>query len=150
MPTTKTSDASAAHRKPSDDEIDVFGLTHTGKVRKVNQDHFLVGQLEKRVRIFQTSLSDDGAFAPVGERMAFLAMVADGVGGGTKGEAAARLALHAVTEYVALSMQCLPHARRDRRPDVPRRAAGSSLEGDTRGSWPKGKVIRSCAAWRRR
>ncbi len=105
MPTTKTSDASVAQRKPSDDEIDVFGLTHTGKVRKVNQDHFLVGQLEKRVRVFQTSLTDDGAFAPVGERMAFLAMVADGVGGGTKGEAAARLALHAVTEYVALSMK---------------------------------------------
>jgi len=105
MPTTKTSDDTAAERKPSDDEVDVYGVTHTGKVRKVNQDHFLIGQLEKRVRIFQTSLPDDDAFGPAGERMAFLAMVADGVGGGTKGEAAARLALHAVTEYVALSMR---------------------------------------------
>jgi len=57
------------------------------------------------VRIFQTSLPNGDAFAPVGERMAFLAMVADGVGGGSKGEAAARLALHAVTEYVTLSMR---------------------------------------------
>lgn len=27
-------------RQPLDDEIDVFGLTHTGKIRKVNQDQF--------------------------------------------------------------------------------------------------------------
>ncbi len=105
MPTTKPSDAVAAQRKPRDDEVDFYGLTHTGNVRKVNQDHFLICQLEKRVRIHQTSLPNGDAFAPVGERMAFLAMVADGVGGGTKGEAAARLALHAVTEYVALSMR---------------------------------------------
>ena len=105
MPTTKPSDAVAAERKPRDDEVDFYGLTHTGNVRKVNQDHFLICQLEKRVRIHQTSLPNGDEFAPVGERMAFLAMVADGVGGGTKGEAAARLALHAVTEYVALSMR---------------------------------------------
>lgn len=105
MPTTKSSGAVAAQRKPRDDEVDVYGATHIGNVRKVNQDHFLICQLEKRVRVFQTSLPNGDAFAPVGERMAFLAMVADGVGGGSKGEAAARLALHAVTEYVTLSMR---------------------------------------------
>lgn len=105
MPTTKPSAAVAAQRKPRDDEVDVYGATHIGNVRKVNQDHFLICQLEKRVRVFQTSLPNGDAFAPVGERMAFLAMVADGVGGGSKGEAAARLALHAVTEYVTLSMR---------------------------------------------
>ena len=29
-------------RKPYDEEIDVYGLTHPGKVRKENQDHFLI------------------------------------------------------------------------------------------------------------
>lgn len=106
MPTTKTSGEVAAPRKPRDDEVDFYGLTHVGNTRKTNQDHFLICQMEKRVRIFETSLPDGDAFGPVGERMAFLAMVADGVGGGTKGEAAARLALQAVTEYVALSMRC--------------------------------------------
>ena len=106
MPTTKQSDDVAPPRKPRDDEVDFYGLTHTGNVRKNNQDHFLICQMEKRVRVLSTSLPDDDAFSPSGERMAFLAMVADGVGGGTKGEAAARLALHAVTEYVALSMRC--------------------------------------------
>lgn len=105
MARTETARDSDALRKPRDEEVDVYGLTHPGKVRQVNQDHFLICQLEKRVRVFQTSLPN-GNVGPAAERMAFLAMVADGVGGGQKGEAAARLALHAVTDYVALSMQC--------------------------------------------
>lgn len=106
MSLTRTSGEMRALRKPRDDEVDFYGLTHAGKVRPVNQDHFLICQLEKRVRVFQTSLSNGDALDPGGERMAFLAMVADGVGAGTKGGAAARLALHAATEYVALSMRC--------------------------------------------
>jgi protein phosphatase len=39
------------------------------------------------------------------ERLAFVAMVADGVGGGSKGGEASRIALEAVTEYVTHSMQ---------------------------------------------
>jgi protein phosphatase len=105
MPTTRTTGEMTADRKPRDNETDFHGVTHVGNVRKVNQDHFLICQLEKRVRVFETSLPDDDAFSPAGERMAFLAMVADGVGGGSKGEAAARLALQAVTQYVALSMK---------------------------------------------
>lgn len=106
MSTVRSSGEIAVPRKPHDDEVDFYGLTHRGNVREVNQDHFLICQLEKRVRVFQTSLPNGDAFAPWGERVAFLAMVADGVGGGVKGEAAARLALQAATEYVALSMQC--------------------------------------------
>ena len=30
-------------RKPRDDEIDVWGVTHPGKVRATNEDHFLLG-----------------------------------------------------------------------------------------------------------
>ena len=30
----------APARKPRDDEMDVFGLSHTGLVRKENQDHY--------------------------------------------------------------------------------------------------------------
>ena len=35
----------AVNRKPRDDEIDVYGLTHAGKVRKQNQDQFLICSL---------------------------------------------------------------------------------------------------------
>src|SRR4051812_36208170 len=57
MPAVHTSAAPAGPaRKPRDDEIDVYGLTHTGKVRNENQDHFLICALKKQMAVYQTSL----------------------------------------------------------------------------------------------
>ena len=50
--------AKALGPKPVDDEIDFYGLTHTGNVRKENQDHFLVSSLHKRMDVHLTSLPD--------------------------------------------------------------------------------------------
>lgn len=92
-------------RKPRNDEVDVFGLTHPGLVRKENQDHFLLASIHKRVDVHQTSLPDHSRL-PVGEeRLAYLAMVADGVGSGM-GEEASRIALESTMQYVIRSMQC--------------------------------------------
>jgi PPM family protein phosphatase len=90
-------------RKPRDDEIDAYGLTHPGRVRENNQDHFLIASLHKRMDVHLTSLP-----GPLGgaERLALLAMVADGVGGGPRGEEASRLASEAITHYVTQSLQC--------------------------------------------
>jgi len=93
-------------RKPRDDEIDVYGVTHPGRVRKDNQDHFLICALRKQVVVQHTSLPDADHLMADGERLAFLAMVADGVGGGAKGGEASRVALEAVTQYVTRSMRC--------------------------------------------
>jgi protein phosphatase len=93
-------------RKPADDEVDVFGLTHPGKVRKTNQDHFLICSLRKQLEVHLTSLPALGQIGAPSERLAFLAMVADGVGGSAGGETASRLALEVVTRYVSHSVQC--------------------------------------------
>ena len=93
-------------RKPRDDEIDVYGLTHVGRTRESNQDHFLISALRKHVEVLGTSLPDAAAAVSAGERFAFLAMVADGVGGGSRGEEASRIAVERITAYVAHSMRC--------------------------------------------
>jgi protein phosphatase len=104
--TTSECAATVATRKPRDSEIDVHGLTHQGKVRKSNQDHFLICSLEREIRVRLSSLPDSSPLTARGERLAFLAMVADGVGGSAKGEEASRQALERVTRYLTQSIQC--------------------------------------------
>ena len=106
-----TASPAALERKPRDDEIDVYGLTHPGKVRTDNQDHFLICALKKQVVVHLTSLPDTTNLLAEPERLAFIAMVADGVGGGAKGAEASQLALEAVTQYVANSMRSYYAAR---------------------------------------
>ena len=95
-----------AQPKPLDDEIDAYGLTHVGKVREANMDHFLLCSLHRQIVLRQTSLPDVSALPLGGERLAFLAMVADGVGSNAKGEEASRLAIEQVTQYVTGAMRC--------------------------------------------
>lgn len=101
-----TDTPAALPRKPRDEEIDVWGLTHIGKVRKTNEDHFLIGSLKKQLDVKVTSLPSAQQLVGGDERIAFLAMIADGVGGRMAGEEASRMTLEEVTQYVAQSTNC--------------------------------------------
>jgi len=87
--------------KPRDTDLDVYGLTHPGLVRKHNEDHFILGSLHQRLNVISTSLTEPERLPLNGDRLAMLAVVADGVGGGRKGEEASRTALEAITAYIA-------------------------------------------------
>src|SRR6202171_4626250 len=93
-------------RKPLDDEIDAFGLTHPGRVRPSNQDHFLIGFLRQRLDVWQSSLPVFSALPVAENGLATLMMVADGVGGGQKGEAASRVAVEELAQYITESVRC--------------------------------------------
>ncbi|HEU4524715.1 MAG TPA: protein phosphatase 2C domain-containing protein, partial [Gemmatimonadales bacterium] len=93
-------------RRPHEDEIDAHGLTHSGKVRRENQDHFLLCSLRRQILVRASSIPDAGDLVGESTRLASLAMVADGVGGAARGETASRVALTAVTKYVSRSLSC--------------------------------------------
>lgn len=91
--------------RPRDDELDLFGLTHRGRVRAENQDHFLLCTVHPQVVIHATSLPDPDSLALRGQRLGTIMLVADGVGGTAAGSRASWLATEAVTRYVSSSLR---------------------------------------------
>lgn len=90
--------------KPRDDELDLFGLTHVGKVRKSNQDHFLLCTVHPQVVVHGTSLPNQDALPVRGERLATIMMVADGVGSTAAGGEASQLAVETISRYISSSL----------------------------------------------
>ncbi len=89
------------NRTPRDDEVDIWGLSHTGKVRKDNQDHYLMASFHRRMNVIGSNLADiEARLRGDEQRVAFVAMVADGVGGGVGGKEASATALEAAMNYV--------------------------------------------------
>jgi len=94
-----------AGRRPTDAEIDVHGLTDIGKARRENQDHFVIAAVHKHTSVIETSLPESTAMVPSDQRLAMVAMVADGVGSGD-GELASRLTIERATMYTAETLRC--------------------------------------------
>jgi len=91
--------------RPKDEELDLFGITHQGKVRKENQDHFLVSTVHPQLVIHGTSLPDPNNLPLRGTRFATVLVLADGVGGAAAGSEAARLATESVMRYISSTMR---------------------------------------------
>ncbi len=96
---------SATSVRPTDEELDLFGITHRGCVRSENQDHFLVSTVHPQVVIHGTSLPHSESLPLRGTRLATLLVVADGVGGAAAGSDAARLATESVMRYVSSTLR---------------------------------------------
>jgi serine/threonine protein phosphatase PrpC len=109
--TTSAYNTLSPQRAPRDDEIDVFALSHQGKVRKTNQDRFLLATINKRVNIVSSNLDEKERLQTGDQRLAYLAMIADGVGGGTGGEEASTTTLETVMQYVNDSLLVFYGAR---------------------------------------
>jgi protein phosphatase len=87
-------------------DVDVFGLTDVGRVRRENQDQFLIAALHKVVEIHGTSIPDTYRRHFDSGARALLLLVADGVGGSHGGDEASSVTLDAIMDYVTNSMRC--------------------------------------------
>jgi PPM family protein phosphatase len=89
----------AAAPKPSTVALaaSAFGVTDPGKKRTTNEDQFLIAELSKSMRIWQTSLPEPEL--RIGEEHAHLFLVADGMGGARAGERASALAVAAIEQF---------------------------------------------------
>ncbi len=84
--------------------MDCHGLTDPGRVRPNNQDHFLIADLNKSMKIQDTSLRLDNHARVYGGSQGKLLIVADGMGGEAEGERACIIAVDQVTTYVLNSL----------------------------------------------
>jgi PPM family protein phosphatase len=96
--------------RPRDEDLDFYGLTHPGLVRKDNQDQFLFCTVHRAMRVGGTSLPNPELLELRSHRLASIAMVADGVGGRAGGEVASRAAIEAIAEYIIYSIQSVSSA----------------------------------------
>src|SRR5215207_5823096 len=83
--------------------VNAFGVTDKGKVRTTNEDQFLIAELTKAMRVWQTSLTEPKL--QVGEERAHLFLVADGMGGHLAGERASALAVAAIEQFMLNSFR---------------------------------------------
>jgi len=85
-------------------QMDCFGLTDSGRKRPTNQDHYLIADLNKSMRVHDTSLTLDNETRVYGGSQGKLLIVADGMGGEAAGERACTIAVDQVTTYVLNSL----------------------------------------------
>ena len=79
--------------------VDVNGLSHPGKVRSRNEDHFLVMRVGRYMETLVTSLPADEIDART-EEAGCVMIVADGMGGHAGGEQASRMAITGLVRMV--------------------------------------------------
>ncbi len=80
-------------------EIDTFGLTHQGRVRPTNNDHFLIASFHRNLRVHFTSIPG-GIDHHETESRGFLFLVADGVGGLSSAGEGSALALSTLAQHL--------------------------------------------------
>jgi len=91
--------------RPQAADIDIFALSHPGKVRLVNQDQFLIASLHKTMQVHASSVPPEELGDLTSENRFYLCMVADGVGGRPGGEFASGTALKTIAQYATHTLR---------------------------------------------
>jgi protein phosphatase len=91
---------SRALQKPFPAEIDVCGLSHRGRVRSENADHFLIASFHRAMQVHNSSLPHT-AFSPhSADSRGYVFLVADGVGAFAQAANGSARAIRSVAQYL--------------------------------------------------
>ncbi len=90
------------------DRLVCSGLSHAGKVRQNNEDHYLVAKLAKSMKITETNLGHSGE-TRFSDEDGYLLVVADGMGGAAAGERASALAVLSVEQFTLNTLKWFFH-----------------------------------------
>jgi serine/threonine protein phosphatase PrpC len=120
----------APGEKPRDEEVDLFGLTHRGKVRTENQDHFLLATVHPQVVVHGTNIPEPERLILRGQRLGTIMLVADGVGSGA-GLEASRIAVETIARYMSTTLRCYDAAGSSHEEELLTELRGAALEAHT-------------------
>ena len=87
--------------------VEAHGLSHAGKVRGANEDHFAIMTLQKSVQLRETNLQDMTLLDRLRKPEVHILIVADGVGGAVGGKIASGVTVRSIVEYLAEAVGCV-------------------------------------------
>jgi protein phosphatase len=90
---------SAKRRSSSRTYVEPWGLSHPGKVRSNNEDHYLIARTQRSLQTVMTNLPE-GEIPERHAEIGCLMMIADGMGGAAAGEVASRMAIGTLVNLV--------------------------------------------------
>jgi protein phosphatase len=103
-------------------KVDVAGLSHPGRVRSVNEDHFYIARFGRFLETLLTNLPSEKSLDR-SEDSSYGIIVADGIGGGASGEVASEEAIHVLLELVLQAPDWNLHPDETTKQQVLQRAA---------------------------
>ena len=110
--------------------IDVSGLSHRGKVRHNNEDHFLVARVGRSLHTLFSNLPE-GEVPNRFDENGWVMMVADGMGGAAGGEVASSMAISTLVNIFLDVPDWIMQLDDDRATEIMRRAVSYYKKVDT-------------------
>ena len=86
--------------KPLPADIDVCGLTHRGRVRSENADHFLIASFHRAMQVRHSSLPSVAFSQHSADSRGYVFLVADGVGAFAQAANGSARAIRSVAQYL--------------------------------------------------